>query len=64
MLVLTRKVGESICIAKDIVIVVKQIKGDRVSVGIEAPKMIRVLRGELQAFLPPTEGLTQRVCGR
>ncbi len=49
MLVLSRKVGEAVHIAKDIVVVVRQIEGDRVSVGIQAPKSIRVLRGELQA---------------
>jgi carbon storage regulator len=48
MLVLSRKVGETVRIARDIVVVVRQIKGDRVSVGIEAPKSVRVLRGELQ----------------
>lgn len=61
MLVLSRKVGEAIRIGTDIVIIVRQIKGDRVSVGIEAPITIRVLRGELQALPPPTEGFTQRV---
>ena len=63
MLVLSRKVGESICIAEDIVVFVKWIKGDRVSVGIEAPKKLRVLRGELQDCPPSATGPSQ-VCGR
>jgi carbon storage regulator CsrA len=47
MLVLSRKVGEQIVIAGDIVILVKRIKGDRVSIGIEAPESVRVARAEL-----------------
>jgi len=34
-------------IAEDIVIVVREVKGDRVKIGIEALKLVRVLRGEL-----------------
>lgn len=64
MLVLSRRVGESIRIAEDIVVFVKWIKGDRVSVGIEAPKKLRVLRGELQDCPPSATGTSQQVCGR
>jgi carbon storage regulator len=48
MLVLSRKVGERIKIAADIVVVVTAIQGDRIKIGIEAPKSVRVLRGELR----------------
>jgi carbon storage regulator len=48
MLVLSRKVGEEICIANDIVVVITSIKGSRVSVGIEAPNFVKVLRAELK----------------
>jgi carbon storage regulator len=48
MLVLSRKVGERIRIAADIVVVVTAIQGDRIKIGIEAPKSVRVLRGELR----------------
>ncbi len=47
MLILSRKHGERIRIADDILLVVKAIKGNRVSIGIEAPKSVCVLRGEL-----------------
>jgi carbon storage regulator len=47
MLVLSRKVEERIRIAEDIVVVVTAIQGDRIKIGIEAPKSVRVLRGEL-----------------
>lgn len=48
MLVLFRKVGERIRITGDIVVVVTAIQGDRIKIGIEAPKSVRVLRGELR----------------
>ena len=47
MLTLTRKVGESIRIGDDIVIVVKEIKGKQVRLGIEAPRDVYVCREEL-----------------
>jgi carbon storage regulator len=49
MLVLSRKVGEQIQIGTDIILTVTSVKGNRVTLGIEAPKHIRVDRGELQA---------------
>ena len=52
MLVLSRKVGERIRIAADIVVVVTAIQGDRIKIGIEAPKSVRVLRGELREIRP------------
>ena len=52
MLVLSRKVGERIRIAEDIVVVVTAIQGDRIKIGIEAPKSVRVLRGELREIRP------------
>jgi len=47
MLILSRKVNDRICIGNNIVVVVRSIKGDRVSLGVEAPKEILVMRGEL-----------------
>jgi carbon storage regulator len=52
MLVLSRKVGERIRIAGDIEVVVMAIHGDRIKIGIEAPKSVRVLRGELPEIRP------------
>ncbi|TWU57103.1 carbon storage regulator [Rubripirellula reticaptiva] len=48
MLVLTRRENESIRIGDDIFISVTQIQGNRVRFAIEAPKEIRIVRGELQ----------------
>jgi carbon storage regulator CsrA len=47
MLVLTRKLQEKICIGNDITVTVLRVKGQQVRIGIEAPRDIRVIRGEL-----------------
>jgi len=47
MLVLSRKKNESIVINDDITIVVVEIRGDKVRLGIEAPKEIPVHRNEV-----------------
>ena len=47
MLVLTRKVGETIAIDGDILVQVVQIRGKQVRLGISAPKSKKVQRGEL-----------------
>ena len=51
MLVLTRKVGERIQIGNDITVVVTKTAGNRVTLGIEAPKNIRIVRGELEEYV-------------
>jgi carbon storage regulator len=47
MLILTRKIDEAIRIGEDIRIVLVQIKGGQVRLGIECPPHVRVLREEL-----------------
>lgn len=47
MLVLTRKLGESISIDDNIKIVVVQIKGKQVRLGIKAPKETKIHREEV-----------------
>lgn len=48
MLVLSRKAGQRIVIDDKITIVVNRIVGNRVSLGIEAPEDVHIMRGELQ----------------
>lgn len=47
MLVLSRKKNESIVIDNDITIVVVEIRGDKVRLGVEAPKEVPVHRREV-----------------
>lgn len=47
MLVLARKINESIMIGDDIEIVVVDIKGDQVKLGIRAPKNVAIHRTEI-----------------
>ncbi|MEM1331867.1 MAG: carbon storage regulator CsrA [Actinomycetota bacterium] len=49
MLILTRKTGQKIVIADDIVITVIESSGDSVRIGIEAPRHITVHREEVYA---------------
>lgn len=48
MLVLTRKIGESLVIDGNITIKVSQIQGNRVKLCIDAPRSHRVVRAEIQ----------------
>ena len=47
MLVLSRKANESIVINHDITIVVVEIRGDKVRLGVEAPREVPVHRREV-----------------
>ena len=58
MLVLTRKKGQRIVIGKDIVITVLHIQGDQISLGIEAPKTIDIVREELLKNEAICQGIT------
>lgn len=47
MLVLSRRENESICIGDDIKIMVVEVRGDKVRLGIEAPRDVTVHRQEV-----------------
>ncbi|UGB30436.1 carbon storage regulator CsrA [Metabacillus sp. B2-18] len=47
MLVLTRKVGESIQIGEQIEITVVSVQGDQIKLGIKAPKSVDIHRKEV-----------------
>jgi len=47
MLILSRKVDESIIIGDDIFVSIVDIKGDQVKLGIQAPKDVKVYRQEV-----------------
>ena len=48
MLVLSRKEGERIVIGDNITLIVSKVSGNRVTIGIEAPREVKVVRGELE----------------
>jgi carbon storage regulator CsrA len=47
MLVLSRKKGQELVIGDDIRIVINRVTGNRVTIGIEAPGGVSIVRGEL-----------------
>jgi carbon storage regulator len=55
MLVLSRKKDESIVINNDITIVVVEIRGDKVRLGVEAPKEVPVHRREVYEAIARSE---------
>ncbi len=59
MLVLSRKKNESIVINNDITIVVVEIRGDKVRLGVEAPKEVPVHRREVYEAIKRNEQAQQ-----
>ena len=51
MLILSRKLDESIVIGDNIVITIVDIRGDKVRLGIDAPKEVPVHRSEVYAAI-------------
>jgi carbon storage regulator len=47
MLILTRRVGESVVIGEDVTVTVLGVKGNQVRIGINAPKTVAVHREEI-----------------
>lgn len=47
MLILTRRMGETIVIGDDFVVTILGVKGGQVKVGVEAPKTVSVHREEI-----------------
>jgi len=69
MLVLTRRLGESINIGDDIVVTVLEVRGDQIRIGISAPRDVQVHREEVwrelqaanRAAASPTEDAVNAV---
>ena len=65
MLVLSRKVNESVVVNDDIIITVVEIRGDKVRLGVEAPAQVPVHRREVFDAIrrhqtPPDPGWTEQ----
>lgn len=68
MLVLSRRVGESLVIEGDIRVTVIAVQGDRIRLGVTAPANVRVDRAEVHArreeFRPDRATLAAAPAGR
>jgi|TARA_R110002096_G_scaffold160777_4_gene327094 carbon storage regulator len=58
MLVLSRKKGETICIAENIEVTIVEIKGDKVRLGFAAPRDIQIHRKEVKEAIERNEEKT------
>lgn len=47
MLILTRRVGETVMIGEDVTVTVLRVKGNQVRLGVDAPKSVSVQREEI-----------------
>ena len=47
MLILTRRVGETLMIGDEVTVTVLGVKGNQVRIGVNAPKEVSVLREEI-----------------
>lgn len=56
MLILTRRVGETVMIGDEVTITVLGVKGNQVRVGINAPKSVAVYREEIYDRIKREQG--------
>jgi carbon storage regulator CsrA len=60
MLVLSRKVGEKLVIGDGVFLTVQRVAGNRVSLAIEAPDHVKIVRGELERFVDGLNGVNDK----
>ena len=61
MLVISRKPGESLVISDQIKVTVLNCSGDKITIGIEAPKEIKIVRQELLETIEANRASAERI---
>jgi carbon storage regulator len=60
MLILTRRVGETVMIGNEVTVTVLGVKGNQVRIGVNAPKDVAVHREEIYERIKREENLEAR----
>ena len=60
MLILTRRVGETVLIGNEVTVTVLRVKGNQVRIGVNAPKDVAVHREEIYERIKREEELDSR----
>lgn len=63
MLILTRRIGESICIGDDVTVRILGVSGNQIRIGVDAPKSVEVHRDEIYDKIQEEKGRPPRDVG-